>query len=160
MDKKLGIGILTVNAVYASCLKDAIDKAQFEEMKKKLTDLEKSQLDEIPEILKNHVISHTFTLNTDEFLEAIIKNDENKKKELFNKFISNIEKNSKFKEKSLFKKVGYVSGKNIKGDSITTYSIFETSSDILTDTEKQQWKNINEFKTKFTINDFNSNPKL
>ena len=42
MFKKLGISILTVNAINASCLKDAIDKAQLEEMKKNLKDLEKS----------------------------------------------------------------------------------------------------------------------
>ena len=73
MFKKLGINILTVNAVYAcGCLKDVIKDAAIDEFKKKINEEDERQMKYIKSLVTdpNSVISHTNALNNDELLKA------------------------------------------------------------------------------------------
>ena len=73
MIKNLGIGILTVNAANAcGCLKDAIKDAAIDDFKKKIKEEDEKQMEYIKSLVTdpNSVISHTNTLNSDEYLKT------------------------------------------------------------------------------------------
>lgn len=112
MFKGLGIGILTVNAVYASaCLKDKIKDVAIDELKKKIKEEDEKQMKLIQSKLSDGstVISHTNTINSDEFLKAdtlVLKEateeDKKKLKEIFEKNKKQIIANAKYGKNTVY----------------------------------------------------------
>ena len=112
MFKSLCISILMVNAINAcACLKDAIKDAAIDDFKKKIKEEDEKQMKFIKGIVTdgNTVISHTNTLNSDEFLKAdtlVLEDatDEDKKKlkDIFSKNLKKIKESAKYADNSVF----------------------------------------------------------
>lgn len=112
MIKNLGIGILTVNAVYAcKCLKDKIKDVAIDDIKKKIKEEDEKQMKYIKSLVTDEttVISHTNTLDNDELLKAntlvlenATKEDEKKVNDIFEKNLKKIIDIAKYGNNSRF----------------------------------------------------------
>lgn len=112
MIKKLGVSILTVNAVYAcGCLKDIIKDVAIDDIKKKIKEGDENKMKYIKSLVTdpNAVVSHTNALNNDELLRTntlVLENptDEDKKKvyKIYEKNLEEIMNSAKYGNNSMF----------------------------------------------------------
>jgi len=148
MIKKLGVSILTVNAINAcGFFKDNIKDAVIEDFKKKIKVEDEKKMEYIKSLITDEttVISHTNTLNNDEFLKEntlVLEKatDEREKKvyEMQEKNLKKIIDSAKYGNNSRF----YVF--NIKvNDNIDLCGIIEIDESKVIPNKKEEFKRLN-----------------